>query len=109
MGAGYVEIGEVCAIRFVEVVVTFHQGGLRSSDYREEECGRRDCRGDVGFAEEAVSEDGIEDTELRMSNNDEAGGENYAYMPRKWNILEICKDEKRCYYPGRAAWSGESV
>ena len=48
----------------MEVVVTFHQGGLRGGDYREEECGGRDCGGDVGFAEETVSEDGIEDSEL---------------------------------------------
>jgi hypothetical protein len=68
VGARYVEVGEVRAVRFVEVVVAFHQGGLRSGDYGEEECGGRDCRGDVGFAEETVSEDGIEDSELRMSD-----------------------------------------
>lgn len=68
VGAGYVEVGKVRAVRFVEVVVTFHQGGLRSGDYGEEECGGRDCGGNVGFAEEAVSKDGIEDSELRMSD-----------------------------------------
>jgi hypothetical protein len=59
----------------VEVVVTFHQWGLRSCDYGEEECGRRDCSGNIGFAEETVSKDGIEDSELRMSDDDGAGGE----------------------------------
>ena len=74
MGARYVEVGKVCAVRFVEVVVTFHQRGLRSGDYGEEECGGRDCGGNVGFAEEAVSKDCIEDSELRMSVDDGAGG-----------------------------------
>jgi hypothetical protein len=30
-------------------------------------------------------------------------------MPREWDILEICKNEQCCYYPGSAAWSCESV
>jgi hypothetical protein len=30
-------------------------------------------------------------------------------MPRKWDILEVCKDEKSCYYPGVAAWPCEGV
>lgn len=34
-----VQVGEVCAIRFVEVVVAFGEGGVGGCDYRGEEGG----------------------------------------------------------------------
>jgi len=88
-----VEIGEVGAVGLVKIIVAFHEWGVRGRYYREEEGRRRDGWGDVGKAEEAVSEEGVEDAEV----------------PCEWNILEICKEEECCYYPRIAAGSCECV
>lgn len=64
MRARYVQVGEVRAVGFVEVVVAFREGGVRGCYYGEEERGGGDWWGDVGEGEEAVFEDGVEDAVL---------------------------------------------
>ena len=64
MRARYVQVGEIRAVRLVEVVVAFCEGRVRGCYYGEEERGGCDWWGDVGEGEEAVFEDGVEDAIL---------------------------------------------
>jgi hypothetical protein len=67
MGSCDIEIGEVGAIRFMEVVIAFVKRRVGSSYYRGEKCRRGDLDGYVWEREETMLEHGAEDSELWLS------------------------------------------